>query len=315
MQTRFSIVVVHRNNFKSLERTLSSILQNISENDEIILVDNHSTDDSIEIIQSKDYFKSIKLIKNRCNAGYSVACNQGISKASGGHFIICNNDITINSNFLDDLEKIISKNKTFGLIGPKIINTNDEEVASYSKNKIGILNQLDLFGRIFRPKVKITSTSVVETLRGPCLIMNSKISKDFANFDEEFFFYHEEVELSHRVSNSKKWRVLYAPEIKVKHYGGISSKAFFKESRIEFFRSRILFWKKTLPFHKRLILKIFNYPKLFLDLIFYLLTTILTLNLKKKFLLKMLDRAYVIAWFLRGKPENYGLPDKCKNSN
>ena len=313
MHTRFSIIVIHRNNFKTLERTFSSILQNISENDEIILVDNHSSDDSIEILETKDYFKKIKLIKNSCNAGYSIACNQGISEASGKYLIICNNDIEFESIFFHDLEKIISANKSFGLIGPRIVNSNEEKVNSYSENKIGILNQLDFSGRILRPRSNIVSIKQVETLRGPCLVMNSEISKDIGNFDEEFFFYHEEVEFSHRVSRSNKWKVLYAPEIKIKHYGGVSSRQYFKEIRIEFFRSRILFWNKTLPLCKRFIVKMFNYPKLFLDLTFYFLATIITFNLKKKFSLKMLDRAYVIYWLITGKPAYLGLPDKCKN--
>jgi len=313
LHTRFSIIVIHRNNFKTLERALSSILQNISDNDEIILVDNHSTDDSIEILETNDCFKKIKIIKNSCNAGYSIACNQGISEASGKYSIICNNDIELESSFLHDLEKIISANKSFGLIGPKIVNSDESIINSYSENKIGILNQLDFFGRFFRPRSNIVSIKQVETLRGPCIVMNPEITKDIGNFDEEFFFYHEEVEFCHRISRSNKWKVLYSPEIKIKHYGGVSSRKYFKESRIEFFRSRILFWNKTLPFYKRFIVKIFNYPKLFLDLIFYLLATIITFNLKKKFLLKMFDRAYVIYWLLKGKPEYLGLPDKCKN--
>jgi len=130
-------------------------------------------------------------------------------------------------------------------------------------------------------------------------------------YDEEFYFYHEETEWCIRVNKSKKWKVMFAPEIQISHVGGASTSSFFPESRIEFFRSRLIFWSKVFPKYKVLILYIWNIPKILVDLFFYLLLIIFTLGLVDKYRKKFYDRSLQTAWLLFGKPKSWGLPNKC----
>jgi len=134
---------------------------------------------------------------------------------------------------------------------------------------------------------------------------------DIGMYDEDFYFYHEETEWCHRINNSK-WKVMFAPEIKISHVGGGSTSDVFASSRIEFFRSRLIFWEKIFPKYQVLILYIWNIPKLILDLAFYLSVTIITLNLNIRLRKKLIDRVVVISWLLLGKPNSWGLPNKCK---
>ena len=102
-----------------------------------------------------------------------------------------------------------------------------------------------------------------------------------------------------------------APHIKIPHIGGSSSSEFYSQSRIEFYRSRILFWQKIYPRYLVILLYTWNIPKLILDGIFYSLVTALTLGLNKRLKNKLLDRVFVLTWLLVGQPKKWGLPGKC----
>ena len=312
---RFSIVFIHRNNFESLRRAIDSVYKFIKKNDEIILVDNNSSDNSINRLRKLHYFKELKIIKNKCNRGYAYGCNQGISLSSGEFIILCNNDIWFQDNILEKILVTFNSHNDVGLIGPKIFDARGTVVKSYSTQEINFLSQLDLGLKIFHKSNKCFDISEVKLLRGPLLALRKSLVNDIGAMDEEFFFYHEETEWCSRIFMSKKWKMLYDPRIAIYHYGGLSTSSNLLGSRIEFFRSRMVFWKKVFPIHKRILILFINIPKLFIDLIFYFLLSSLTLFAKKKYVFKLKDRFYVICWLMIGKPDSWGLPDKCKVIN
>jgi hypothetical protein len=108
---------------------------------------------------------------------------------------------------------------------------------------------------------------------------------------------------------------MFTPEIEISHIGGGSTSSVFALSRIEFFRSRLIFWEKIFPKSQVIVLYIWNIPKLTLDLAFYLAVTIITLNLNIRLRKKLIDRVVVVSWLLLGRPDSWGLPGKCKKIN
>jgi len=305
---RFSIVVIHRNNFEILFKCLSSIVSAMSSDDEIILIDNNSEDNSISILKSTELFQKIKLIENKYNMGYGQSCNLGMRKGKGRYFLLCNNDISIDSSSLNKFQELMS-HKNVGLVGPQMYSSNGDRMNSYGTTPIDLLSQLDLIGRPRRNK-KINSFSSVEVLRGACLAVNRKMVEEIGPYDEDFYFYHEETEWCIRINKTKQWRVMFAPEISINHIGGASTNNVFMESRIEFFRSRLQFWKKVFPFHERIVIYLVNFPKLFLDLIFYFMMFVITLGLITKYKRKSIDRFVVILWLILGMPNKWGLPNR-----
>jgi len=307
MQIRFSIIFIHRNNLHNIQNAVDSVISSMKANDEIIIVDNNSSDDSMIKLKKP---KGVKIISNQCNSGFGYAANQGMSIARGKYYLICNNDIKLFENTLDLFEKYLEKDNSSGLIGPQMISPNGDYMNSYGYRNPSFFSQLDLIGRPIKNKA-VKNFSQVGILRGACLAVNRGMVNDLGAYDEDFFFYHEETEWCVRINRSKKWKVMFAPEIKITHIGGASTEKVFIKSRIEFFRSRLLFWKKIFPKYQVIFLYIFNFTKLLFDFSFYLLLTIFTLGLLKKFKRKMLDRIAVIGWLILGQPESWGLPNKC----
>jgi len=309
-EVRFSIIIIHRNNFERLQNILNNIFKYKQVNDEIIVIDNHSSDDSIKKLEKSYFSKEIKIIKNICNAGYGFACNQGMHAARGKFFLLCNNDIELKSDTLEKFEIFFKLDPYAGLIGPQMFSPVGQKMNSYSTRTPGIFSQLDLIGRPYQSK-KINKFDRASILRGACLAVNRKMTDELGMYDEEFYFYHEETEWCIRINRSMKWKVMFAPEIQISHIGGASTSSLFPQSRIEFFRSRLIFWSKIFPRHKVLILYLWNMPKIFLDFLFYLLLTTITLGIVRKFKNKLIDRSMQIAWLMAGKPDSWGLPNKC----
>ena len=310
MSKRFTIAIIHRNGIDRLKTVLDSVLLASSQEDEIIIIDNNSSDDSIDVIHSDGKYSSIHIIKHDCNAGYGYSCNQAMQSGSGKYFLLCNNDIELTRDCLNQFETFFNSDSRAGLIGPQMYSPTGKKMRSYGTQTPNMLSQLDLIGRPVKNHV-IHSFSPVSILRGACLAVRKKMVDELGMYDEDFYFYHEETEWCIRINRSNKWRVMFAPEIEISHVGGGSTSSVFAASRIEFFRSRLIFWRKVFPTYQVVILYLWNLPKLALDCLFYLLTTVLTLGLNIRIRKKLIDRAVVIAWLISGKPDHWGLPNKC----
>ena len=305
MASRFSIIIVHRNGFNRLKSVIDSALKAYESYDEIIIVDNASTDNSIS--QISKIYPNIQIIRNKFNSGYGHAANQGISFGRGKYFLICNNDIFLPLNIFKDLEELFLKEPKAGIISGQQTNIKGEIIRTSSK-KPSLLSEFDGIGRIDHSKdpEKITEVGI---LRGACLGVRKEMIEDIGAYDEDFFFYFEDTEWCLRAQNND-WKVFLHPKIKIPHVGGSSSNEFYSESRIEFYRSRIIFWKKIFPKSIFVLLHLWNIPKLGLDLVFYSLITLITFGQNARIKKKMIDRAMVLKWLSLGKPKSWGLPKK-----
>ena len=305
MSCRFSIIIVHRNGFNRLKSVIDSALKALELCDEIIIVDNASTDNSIS--QISKIYPNIQIIKNKFNSGYGHAANQGINSGKGKYFLICNNDITLPLNIFKDLEELFLKESRAGIISGQQTNLEGEIIRTSSK-KPSLLSEFDGIGRIDHNKDpdKITDVGI---LRGACLGVKKEMIEEIGAYDEDFFFYFEDTEWCIR-AHKNSWKVILHPKIKIPHIGGSSSSELYSKSRIEFYRSRIIFWKKIFPKSIVVLLYLWNIPKLCLDLIFYSLITLITFGQNARIRKKMIDRAVVLTWLLLGKPKKWGLPRK-----
>ena len=306
MEKRFTIAIIHRNGFDRLKSALDSAISALSPMDEIIIVDNASTDNSIPAI-SKAY-KDLVIIHNSCNTGYGHAANQAMNKGLGKYFLICNNDITIPKDSLNQFENIFTNDSKIGMISGQQTNLNGDNVRTSSKAP-SLFSEFDGIGRIDHSKDP-KNTTEVGILRGACLAVRKSTIDKVGAYDDDFFFYFEDTEWCIRIAR-ENWKVVMAPHIKIPHIGGSSSSEFYSQSRIEFYRSRILFWQKIYPRYLVILLYAWNIPKLILDGIFYSLVTALTLGLNKRLKNKLLDRVFVLTWLLAGQPKKWGLPGKC----
>jgi len=225
----------------------------------------------------------------------------------GKYFLICNNDITLPPNIFEKMEEIFENEAGSGIISGQLTNYDGKIIRTSSKMP-SLFSEFDGIGRIDHSKDP-TKISEVGILRGACLGVSRKMVDDIGAYDEDFFFYFEDTEWCIRAHNNG-WKIFLHPEIKIPHIGGASSSKFFIESRIEFYRSRTLFWKKIFPSSIVILLYLWNIPKLVLDLIFYSLIVLISFGQNDRIKKKMIDRYIVLSWLFLAKPKHWGLPKK-----
>ena len=121
-----SVVVLNYNGKIYLERCLSSLLNQTYPYVEIILVDNASSDDSVNFVRTR--FPAVKIIENEENLGFAAGNNVGIRIAQGKYIVTLNNDTEAHPEWLEHLVRVAESNETIGMCASKVLSFDDPRI-------------------------------------------------------------------------------------------------------------------------------------------------------------------------------------------
>ncbi len=271
-----SIIIVNYNVKNYLEQLLYSIFNAIGNlKCEIIIVDNNSTDGSVEFLEN-NFADKIILIKNNENLGFGKANNQGLKIAKGEYVLLLNPDTIIEENTLLKMKEFMDNNPEAGACGCKILNPDGSlQLAcrrGFPTPRHALFKLIGL-SSLF-PKSKFFSgynltyfdddkIHEVDALSGSFMFIRKKILDKIGYFDQSYFMYAEDLDLCFRLKKISK--IYYVPTTKIIHYKGESSKKLFWKSKIEFYKSMAIFVKKFYNSNLLLWSKPFIYCGIFLN--------------------------------------------------
>jgi len=271
MNLELSVILVNFNDRAHLGDCLSSLgngTRGLAA--EVILVDNHSQDGSQELVRAS--FPWVRLIQNAENIGYAKANNVGI-KASRGNFILfLNTDTVVPPEVLPSLLGELKAKPELGAVGPALVHENNKCQVSFGRRVSFFAEILQKF--ILNPYYKkalnhSSKPREVWWVSGACLLARRTAVEDAGFFDETFFIYFEDIDLCVRM-RKKGWKLVFFPGLRIIHAGGATTSARKFQTRLEYRRSQLYFYRKHSSRLSVFFLKLYLRFNFFLHYVFKL---------------------------------------------
>ncbi len=257
MKTELKIyaVVLNYNGYKDTINCINSLKLVDYENLNIVIVDNASTDKSYDIL--KNEFPDIPIVVTEYNKGFTGGMNAGAKyalKNDADYIFLTNNDMLYEKSFLKILVQRIQSDSLIGIVSPKVLYMHDQKTiycagAEFKFSYCGSVNMYQ--GRLsesFGNKAReITSAE------GSCFLIKKEVFDKAGFYDERFFIYFEDIDLSDRVR--KFFKIFYEPQSIVYHKAGagLTWKDFSPFYYFYYTRNRLLYFSKKSNF----ILKVY----------------------------------------------------------
>jgi len=295
-----SIIIVNWNTKDLLKNCLNSIYQTIHDlTFEVIVVDNASSDGSIEMLERE--FTSVLRIVNKENKGFGAANNQALSIMKGEYALLLNTDTVLTSEAVKKKWNFCEVNEKAAIVCGQLLNADGSKqnsVASFpSLLTLAANTSLLEFlfpGRYPSKRYKHKSPIEVDSAIGACIMIRKKALDEAGFFDERYFFFFEETDLAYTM-RLKGWKIYQVPDAFVYHLQG-QSIGHNISSRIEFYRSRYQFLKKWHnPLYCYLATGII-FLRLLANGFSNFIIVVLTLGLNKKLRYKLTMYSKLIYW-------------------
>ena len=225
---KVSIIIVNYNGKELLQKCLDSLLKVNYDNFEIILVDNNSTDGTVEFI-TKNY-PSLIIIKLDSNKGFAEPNNVAAKISKGKYLLFLNNDTVVTPNFISEMVKVMETDKKIAICQSLLLKP-DGSVDSSG-------DFIDHLGVVYNSKTKIDEIREVSSAKGASMLVRSDIFEKLDGFDQKFFVTFEDVDLCWR-SWILGYRVLIIPTSIVYHEGGITIKKIKSEIAFHGFKNQL----------------------------------------------------------------------------
>ncbi|MCF7981080.1 MAG: glycosyltransferase family 2 protein [Pseudomonadales bacterium] len=251
-----SVIIVNWNTRQLLYDCLKSIkdtTKNITY--EIIVVDNNSSDDSVEMLAEK--FPDVKLIVNGKNLGFAAANNQGIEISQGRYVLLLNSDTILYEGAIEKNVIYADDNPDAAVFGCRVMNSPDNvDMTCFAFPtllnlffSVTGLEQAFKMSRLFgRERMRWWPRDTfrrVDVVTGMYMFVRKKAIDEVGMMDDSFFFYYEETDWCYRFAKAG-WKALFNPEAIIMHVGGggqSSSKAAMKMF-VQQQKSCLIYYKK-----------------------------------------------------------------------
>ena len=258
---QLSVIIVNYNVKYYIEQCLHSVFSSISAaglEAEVFVVDNASEDHSVEYLRAKypqQNFPQLHLIANARNVGFSRANNQAVHQAKGKYILFLNPDTLITEDTLSECLNFAEQQENFGALGTKMLSENGLFAKESRRGlptpwvsfcKMSGLTSLfpksPTFAHYYMSYIDKEQPANIEVISGAFMLVSQKALQQCGSFDEDFFMYGEDIDLSYRIVKGG-FQNFYFPT-PILHYKGESTqKSSYRYVHV-FYEAMLIFFRK-----------------------------------------------------------------------
>jgi GT2 family glycosyltransferase len=269
MRPKTSILIVNYNTRELLKNCLASTLRQEQQDIELIVVDNHSSDESATMVRAE--FPSVLLIENLQNLGFAKANNCGIKEARGEYVLLLNSDTIVRPGAIQSMEQFLDSHPETGAVACRLVYADGRIQASVGRQAgpaltRQILRLSGISGMVRSESIRrllrkylgfaigsaarsyldpyVTDTPIaVESISGACLMLRRQAMNQVGLLDENFFMYSEDLDYCLRLRKAG-WKLYYVPTGEIVHLVGQSSGGRMRRYSVHAYRSLLYFYQK-----------------------------------------------------------------------
>lgn len=251
MQKKLAVAILNWNGRNWLEQFLPGVVQ-FSQNADIYVIDNLSTDDSIEFLEK--HFPTVQIVKNDKNYGFAGGYNEGLKAIKNEYYCLLNSDVEVTENWTEPVLELLESNPSVSAVQPKILSYHNRNYFEFAGAAGGLIDNLGYpycRGRVFddleEDKGQYNDEAEIFWASGCCFFICSKDFWEQSGFDARFFAHQEEIDLCWRLINSGK-KIYYTGKSQVYHVGGGTLNKQSAQKTYLNMRNNLSMLLKNLPF-------------------------------------------------------------------
>ena len=298
-----AIVILNYNGRNYLQRFLPGVLASAYDNKRVIVADNASTDDSIDLLKAE--FPSVELILLEKNYGFAEGYNQALKQVESDYYVLLNSDVEVTENWISPIITLMESNSNIAACQPKILSYHERHLFEYAGAAGGWIDHLGYpfsRGRVFdiceEDNGQYNEVQPIFWASGAALFIKSKIFHESGGFDGFFFAHMEEIDMCWRIQ-LMGYKIMCVPESVVYHIGGGTLPKGNTRKVFLNFRNNLIMLGKNLPWSE----KIWKFPfRIFLDAVFAWKS--LLSGYRESFVAVLKAHFAVLKWCISGKTNN-----------
>ncbi len=218
-----SIIIVTYDSESSIQGCLESIYKKNNLALEIVLVDNASKDQTVNIVNN--YPLRLVVIKNKKNIGFAAAVNQGARIARGEYLLFLNPDTVVKKGCIEEMVSFFEKKKDAAVVGCKVVNpdgTLQPSCGSFPTIGNIILDRIPILNKFFKTELIrqedfYSKEQTSDWISGVFFMVRRDVFGKLGGFDEKYFLYVEDIDFCYRAKQAG-YKIYYNPKAEIIHY-------------------------------------------------------------------------------------------------
>lgn len=245
---KVAVVILNYNGEKLLTQFLPGVIKYCPAYAEVIVADNASSDNSIQLL--KESFLSVKIIELKSNSGFAGGYNNALQSVDADYYILLNSDIEVTTNWIEPVINFMDKHPNVAACQPKVRSFRDKHLFEHAGASGGFMDYLGypfcrgrMFDNLEADKLQYDDSVEIFWATGACMFIRSKVFHDMEGFDDSFFAHMEEIDLCWRMK--KQGHQLYCIPASIVYHvgGGTLPKANPKKTYLNFRNNLIMLYK------------------------------------------------------------------------